>query len=132
VKTGIYTEGREWKPHEPAVFLGVDAEKFHEGITKYVNMTGDAFEHAYEATKWFIGKRWYVAAIPIVLSASIGMYGLLMSAKPDVEIQEAANKKRRKSHVEYLMKYYGQGKQKIREFTSATIDDKVDTQEATK
>lgn len=132
MKTGIYTEGREWDPHVPSTFLGVDAEKFHNDITKYVNMTGNAVERAYDSTKQFMGKRWYMIAVPMVLSTSIGMYGLLMSAKPDVEIQEAANKKRRKSHFDYLMKYYDQSKQKVRDFTRETLDDKVDTREATK
>jgi hypothetical protein len=118
------------------MFLGIDTEKFHNGIAKYVNITGDAVERAYDFTKQLVGKRWYVMAVPVALSIGIGTYGLLLAAKPDVEIQEAANKKRRKSHLEYWMKYYGQGKQKVKEVTNGgfggTLEDKIDTQETTK
>lgn len=136
VKTGIYTEGREWNPHEPSIFLGINAEKFHDGIAKYTNVASNAIESAYDATKQFISKRWYMIAVPIVFSASLGMYGLLMSSKPDVEVQEAANKKRKKNMLDYFMKYKNQAEKSFGEFTSGdfngSLDDKVNTQEATK
>ncbi len=105
MKTGIYTQGREWEPHVPSMFLGIDTEKFHNGITKYANVASNAIESAYDATKQFISKRWYLAALPVALTVGIGVYGLLMTAKPDAEVQEAINKKRKKSHFDYLMKY---------------------------
>lgn len=127
VKTGIYTEGREWNPHEPSIFLGINAEKFHDGITKYVNMAADAVGHAYDATKQFVGKRWYMVAVPIALTLGISVYGSLMAAQPDVEVQEVVNKKRKKGYFQYWMKYYNEGTQKVREFTGGTLDDKVDS-----
>ena len=128
MKTGIYTEGREWDPHEPSIFLGINAEKFHDGITKYVNMAGGAVERAYDATRQFVSKRWYMVALPIALSLGLGLYGTLMAVQPQAEVTEATNvKKRKKSHFEYWMKYYGQGKQKLGELTGGTLDDKVDS-----
>lgn len=137
MKTGIYTEGREWEPHEPSIFLGINAEKFHDGITKYVNAAADAVGLAYNATKQFVGKRWYMAALPIAFSLGIAMYAGLMAVNPGTEENIETNaKKRKKGYYEYWMKYYGQGKQKIKEFTGGssggTLDDKVDTEEAKK
>lgn len=128
MKTGIYTEGREWEPHEPSIFLGINAEKFHDGITKYVNMAGGAVERAYDATRQFVSRKWHMVAVPIALSFGIAMYAGLMAVSPGAEESVQTNaKKRKKGYLEYWMKYYGQGRQKIREFTGGTLDDKVDS-----
>jgi hypothetical protein len=116
VKTGIYTEGREWKTHEPSIFLGINAEKFHNTITKYA-------------------KKWYMVAVPLALTLGMTVYGALMAIKPDAKVEEAAHSTRKKTHWDYAVKYYGQGQQKVKEVTSGssgTLDDKVDRQEATK
>jgi hypothetical protein len=113
----------------PTVFLGVDAEKFHNGITKYVNMTSDAVDHAYDATKNFVKTRWYMTALPIALTFGVGIYELLMSVKPEAEVHEASGKKRKKNMMDYFMKYKGQTEKMFQNLTNSdlngTLDDKV-------
>ena len=131
MKTGIYTEGREWNPHEPSIFLGVNAEKFHDTITKHANA---AVGRAYDATKQYVSKRWYFTAVPFVMALCTTVYAGLMLVKPNVKAEPTVENRRKKTHWDYGVKYYNQGKEKVKEVTdnSDTIDSKVDTEEAKK
>ncbi len=140
MKTGIYTGGREWKPHEESIFLGVDAEKFHNDVTRYANVTVDSVARAYKATANFvyetaIGKRWYMVAVPFVIALGFGINATLRTAvemipSSDNFVQTAPVKKRKKNVLDYMMKYKNVVEQKAQEITgeSVTIDDKINAE----
>jgi hypothetical protein len=140
---GIYTHGREWEPDTHDIFLGVDADKFYKVTTRRFTAAANAVETgcsaiarylvtpaahalatAYAATAKFAwniaaGKRWYVMAVPAALLLSAGMYAGVMKVEPhDVQLTDDLTvRKRKKTHLDYWMKYLNQGKQKVREIT---------------
>jgi len=118
--TGIWTKGAQYKKDEDDYFFGiVNATKFHNDTNRYVlKPAGNAIRAAWTATKEFFDKRWYMKAMPLVLALGIGMYTLLKIAEPPTPIAEAAHvKPRKKSLLDYGMKYFDQGKQKVKEIT---------------
>jgi hypothetical protein len=126
VKTGIYTKGSQYT-HEPEIFLGIDAEKFHDRVTKCANDAIDAVGRAYGSAKQFASKRWYVTALPMALGVGIGMYGLLMAFEPEPKSVQVEAKRRKGNLFYYMLKYNKQFQRKVDDILNGTLDDKVNS-----
>lgn len=116
-------------------FMGLNCEKFHDAVTRYANNAVDAVCRGCTATKEFVAKRWYMVAVPIAFTFAAGMGGILMALKPDVEVKEVLQNRRKKTYWDYGVKYYDQGQQKVKETTDqapSSLEQKVDREEAKK
>ncbi|MEM3154413.1 MAG: hypothetical protein QW165_02475 [Candidatus Woesearchaeota archaeon] len=128
MKTGAYASRNDYwsRFFDKEQFMGINCEGFHDWVTRHANKASNAISEGYVKTRNFVGKRWYLMAVPVALSVGIAMYSGLMAIQPDTGPVQMQNvKKRKKGHIDYWMKYYFRARQKASELTG-TLDEKVE------